>query len=174
MVLQVFAAGIKRRSKARHALGKTGVVAAGLALATCLAGCTPLQFEASNRIPGANATIAALPKYADNLEEVEGRQEWADQKIFQYLNGQGAAGFHSFAKDSIQYATVGWLSPVQGVLAIVVEGSDWIADGSAVRYAELVITSVGYESSELDRVEIITVEGELLASDYRGNHPGAL
>ena len=87
MVLQVFAAGIKRRSKARHAMGKTGVVAAGLVLATCLAGCTPLQFEATDRIPGANATIAALPKYADNLEQVEGRQEWADQKVLQYLNG---------------------------------------------------------------------------------------
>ncbi len=150
------------------------MVAGGLILASCLASCAPLQFEASPQIPGVGAQIAALPKYADNLQEVEGRQQWADQKIFQYLNGQGAAGFHSFAEDSIQYATVGWLSPVQGVLAIVVDGSDWIADGSAGGYAERVITSVGYESIELDRVEILTVEGQLLASDYRGNHPGSL
>lgn len=174
MVLQVISSGIQWRCVAIDALRKASVVAGGLVLASSLASCAPLQFEASAQTPSVSQQIAALPKYADNLQEVEGRQEWADQKIFQYLNGQGAAGFHSFAEDSIQYATVGWLSPVQGVLAIVVEGSDWIAEGSAAGYAERVMTSVGYESIELDRVEILTVEGQLLASDYRGNHPGAL
>ncbi|MDV2978947.1 UNVERIFIED_CONTAM: hypothetical protein Q9R71_17385 [Actinomycetes bacterium ARC8] len=92
----------------------------------------------------------------------ERSQEWADEKINQYLNGNGAHSFNAFP-GSVHGDTLRWSSPVEGELVITVKNG-WLAEDLDA-YANLFLLTVGHESPELSKVTVQTEDGTISESE---------
>lgn len=146
-------------------------VLAALALGGCSAGnhsAEPGPSTTASLSPTAAAEIAngpangtATSETAEAAEGTNPRQAWADEKINQYLNGNGAHSFRAFP-GSVQGDTISWSSPDEGELAIVVENGWSAADLDS--YANLVLLSVGHESPELIKATVKTADGTVSVS----------
>ncbi|WP_413456091.1 hypothetical protein ACLQ8T_06320 [Glutamicibacter sp. FR1] len=92
----------------------------------------------------------------------ERNQEWADEKIRQYLSGNGAHSFNAFP-ESVHGDTLRWSSPVDGELVITVKNGWSSADLDA--YANLVLVTVGHESPELTSVTVKTEDSSVTETE---------
>lgn len=98
--------------------------------------------------PGSTANAQSMPK---TMSEVS--QEWADEKITQYRNGNGAHSFDAFP-GSAQGDTIRWSSPSEGKLVITVQDG-WSSEDLEA-YANQVLITVGHQSPELTNVTVKT------------------
>ncbi|MGH3654139.1 hypothetical protein [Glutamicibacter sp.] len=114
-----------------------------------------------NSVPETAAYMQSTPKTMS-----ERSQEWADEKINQYLNGNGAHSFNAFP-GSVHGDTVRWSSPVEGELLITVKNG-WSSDALDA-YANLVLITVGHESPELSKVTVQTEDGTVFESETDKN-----
>ncbi|MGO2051605.1 hypothetical protein ACT3UD_09355 [Glutamicibacter sp. 287] len=150
-----------------------------LVVALSLAGCTayevtpgPRTMPAVEKGTEANTGSTELRYYANELTTPEDPQQWADEKINQYLNGRGARSFAAFKGWTPQHGTIGWESPETGLLVITVQDAYWVNLQAAHSYAEAVMSGVGYESPELQRVTLTTQDGSNSVTILREDVPG--
>ncbi|WP_404290389.1 hypothetical protein [Glutamicibacter arilaitensis] len=150
-----------------------------LVVALLLAGCTayevtpgPRTMPALEKGPETNTPSTELRFYANELTTPEDPQKWADEKINQYLNGQGARSFAEFNGWTPQRGTIDWESPETGLLVITLEDAYWVNLQAAHAFAEAVMSGVGYESPELERVILTTQDGSNSVTISRAEIPG--
>ncbi|MGP5600331.1 hypothetical protein ACTXOJ_15225 [Glutamicibacter arilaitensis] len=107
--------------------------------------------------PEASAYTSSAPKTMS-----EQSQDWADEKINQYLNGNGAHSFNAFP-GSVHGDTLRWSSPADGELLITVKNG-W-PSSALDSYANLFLITVGHESPELTSVTVKTEDNSVIETE---------
>lgn len=135
---------------------------AALSLSACTGGTsTPEAAETSAAsAPVAIAATSAPAKAsapttkAANDISAKDRQQWADEKMTEYLNGRGAHSFDAFDGSALG-AVESWRAPKIGHLVIEIGGDSWKSGDDLEYVAEAFMASVGWDSQELSEVEVI-------------------
>ncbi|MGP5390643.1 hypothetical protein [Glutamicibacter arilaitensis] len=156
---------MKRATALIAALSVALVAALALALNTL----KPVSIDASARPVAAAEAKAPAPAhdvqdvaavdpsplpYSETLTTASGPQAWADQKVTQFLNGQGARSFSALEGQAAGNITA-WSAPKVGHLVLEVSGKSWAWDDDLLYVAQLFMSSVGYESDELIDVKVV-------------------
>lgn len=121
---------------------------AALALAGCTAGNQSADATPSaTATPSASATVAPASAKVANV-----KQSWADRKVVQFLNGNGANSFSAFKGQALGDIET-WDSHEKGNLNLHLKNDSW--SKSDLQYiAESFMSSVGYESKDLNEVTV--------------------
>ncbi|MGO2122457.1 hypothetical protein [Glutamicibacter arilaitensis] len=161
---------------AKRILGNVSVLLVLVALVTVLAvsansptllkNDAKLTAEANAGTPIVQAlnTPSPTPEESANAQSTpmtmsDRSQKWADEKMNQYLSGNGAQSFDAFS-GNVQGDTIRWRSPIDADLVITVKNGWNETDLEA--YADQVLITLEHDSPELSSVTVKTENNSVI------------
>lgn len=123
-----------------------------LVAALALAGCTAGN-PSADATPSPTVTPSATVSAGISSSTIDApSQDWASEKVNQFLSGNGANSFDAFKGQALGNID-SWNSTEEGVLNVHVSGDSW-GKSDLLEIAKSFMASVGYESKDLEQVVV--------------------